>query len=1247
MPFPSPFTVAPVVLSFYSDLRRLKAVAGPFLMTLAILAGVSSVAAQTPAKPELDAKFGKVPLNFEPNRGQVDATVQYLSRGPGYSLFLTSGEAVLQLQDAKAKNSSTLRMALVGSDGKAAVMGKEPLPGKVNYFVGNDSSKWHTGIQTFGKVSYTGVYPGVDLVYYGNQRELEYDFIVAPGADAAKIALKFTGATPVIDKAGDLVLSVQGKDARFHKPVIYQLEGDHRVSVEGSYLLADGKVSFALGAYDHSKALVIDPILSYLTYIGGSTNDFANAIAVDSSGSAYIVGTTYSTDFPVNNAYSATNPHTIGSSGGQGTMFVSKFNPTGTALVYSTYLGSTEYTYGNGIAVDSGGNAYVGGYTTYGTYPTTPGAFQSICGGYAVVPQGATSAVRANGCVGAGQADAGGVLTKLNPAGNALVYSTYLSGNNFNSISAVAVDALGQAYVTGTSNANCGPGPYYPNAANPYVLSCQSWANFPITTGSAQDSTNQAGPTGSNSFAFLSKFNATGTALLYSSILGNAVPTGSVANQPQGSAIAVDANGNAYIGGTANFTLYTTKGAYQAASPSNNGVHGFVAKFDTVGQKIVYSTFVTTADGTSDNVAALAVDASGNAYVAGSTGSAFPTTAGVFQPTTAGGNGTAGFISKLNPTGSALVWSSFLGFAPGSGPSSGGNAYIYGLTLGPDGSVYVVGQTDGGGFPSVNSLFGVGGNTGFVSRISADGTKLLFSTPFGSSDGQFSVPYAVAVDASSNIYIVGKTNSSALPVTAGAFQQKNNTPLNSNVYRTGFVGKIAPTSTTTTALTLPTGTVTAGQSVKLTAKVTGQTGSTGTPTGTVTFLGGTTTLGTGTLDATGKATYTAASLNATTYSITASYAGDTAFAGSVSSAQNLVVTPATPTVILTAPATALVGASVTLSVTVTGTGGSPTGTVVFKDGATILSTVNLASGAASYSTSALTVGTHSITASYSGDSIFAATTTAAQSVVVSLGTATVSLTAPATALLGASVTLATTVTGTGSTPTGTVTFKDGTATLSTATLAGGAASYSTTTLAAGAHSITVSYSGDSNFAAATSLASTVTINVPPSISFAAAPATLTIVHGSSGTVTITGTPVGGYTGTVTFACGTLPSAAACTFSPNSLSFTGASAAQSTTLTFSTTSTTGLLQQPGLFSRTATTIVVALLLMPLGFARRSRRLVRGTLFALLLAVGLVAGLSGCSSTSKTSLTTPAGTYTVPITVTANGVASTLSVSVVVQ
>lgn len=1163
----SPQTLARVCVSVRDVLNvLLSAVRHPALLLVALTTmGVSLSQAAAPPVANIPAThvnrdFGKVPLSFEPNQGQTDPHVQFLSRGQGYALFLTPGEAVLELQKAAGKKAdakglptpSTLRMSLVGANAKAAVSGEDLLPGTANYFIGNDSSKWRTSVPTYKRVAYTGVYPGVDLVYYGNQRELEYDFIVAPGADAAKIALQFTGATPVVDKAGDLVLSVQGEEARFQKPVIYQQDGDRRVSVEGSYQITEGKVGFALGAYDHAKPLVIDPILSYLTYIGGSTNDVVNGLAIDSSGSIYVVARALSADYPLKNAYQSTNAGLIIDTRNSA-IAVSKFNPTGTALVYSTYLNGSNDSQGYGIAVDSSGDAYVAGGTSSSDYPVTAGAFQTLCGSNYIVLPGTHAVVRIPGCGAAGGNS--GVVTKLNPAGTALVYSTFLSGDNFSLITAIAVDAAGQAYVTGFSNSNCGPGPYHPTGPSDFSIGCQSYSNFPITNGSAQDSFNSSdGAAAGNTFSFLTKFNAAGSALLYSSILG-VVGVPPSLQTVKGLAVAVDVSGNAYIGGISSRFLYTTSGAYQTLPGGTSGVRAFAAKFDTVAQKIVYSSFISGTDNTSntnEQVSGIAADAAGNAYLTGLTSQcSFPTTAGAYQtqaryipPIISSCN--AGFVMKLNPTGTAPVWSTFVGNNPAPADD---NTYLNAIALGPDGSVYVAGNIFGYGFPTINPVLTPTNSAypALVARLDPTGSKMLFASLISGSTSSDSIT-GIAVDATGNIYVGGQTNSTTMPVTSGAFQTTNKAANN------GFVAKIAPTATTTTALTLPTGTVTVGQSVKLTAVVTGQAGSTGQPTGTVTFLSGSTTLGTGTLDATATATYTAASLNATTYNITASYAGDTAFSSSVSAVQSLVVLPATPTVTLTAPATALVGASVTLAVTVVGTPGTPTGTV---------------------------------------------------------------------------------------------TFRDGTATLSTATLASGTASFSTTALTVGAHIITVSYAGDSIFAAATSAASTVTINVAPAITFAAQPTSLTVTHGSTGNIVVTGTPVGGYSGTVTFACGTLPAGASCSFAPSSLVFTGNNTAASTTLTFSTVTIVGALRSlPG--RAVWSPVFAGLMLLPLGFVRR-RKLLRGSVSACLVLLGLVIGLGGCSSNSKgpSSITTPVGTYTVPVVVTAGTTVTTVLLSVTVQ
>ncbi len=1130
----------------FSILRRspgyVSLVAGLCVLLTPASAQISQPRANS-AAAQLQAKFGRIPLSFEPNRGQAPAGADFVAHAQGYALALSSRGAVLST-NRPTHAPSTLSMELLNAHNPTG-KGQDILPGTANYFIGNDPSGWQTGLPTYGRVSYEGVYPGIDLVYYGHQRELEYDFVLAPGADAGKIALSFRGASPRIDAAGDLMLA----DARFHKPIVYQMDGARKVFVKGRYTLASNQVHFAVGAYDHSKPLVIDPVLSFLSYIGGSTNDLINGIAVDRTGSAYTIARSFSLDYPLQNAYQSTNLGTADDSRNSA-IAVTKFNAAGTGLVYSTYLaGSPGSALGNGIAVDSGGNAYIAGYTNTNNYPITAGAYQIYCGGgYTPSPGGGFTRNSACG-VGA----TGGVLTKLNATGSALVYSTFLGGSNFNEITAVAVDSAGQAYVTGSSNALCNANPVNPNG-----YSCQAFDNFPNSTPSAPSSVAANG----NNFTFVTKFNSAGSALLYSSVLGTG-PTPYSDGSTVANAITANDAGIATIAGVTDQYFFTTAGSFQPTVNGLAGVHAFVAKFDTVGQSLVYSTFLAGNDATSnvgEQATSIAMDSAGSAYVAGyTTECSFPTTAGAYQTQAAHPAGTstvcnAGFVTKLNAAGSALVWSTFLGNA--TAPNDN-NTRLNALALGSDNSVYVAGQVNGGGYPLLNPIQTQSDYNAkaAITRLNASGSALLFSTTLGSTNAASDLATGIAVDAAGNMYVAGQTNGFTLPVTPGAFQSTNKT-VGGNA-STGFIAKVAPTLTSATTLTLPSGTVTAGQSTILTAKVTGPTGTSTIPTGIVTFFSGSTSLGTAALDATGAATASVV-LNATTYTVTASYPGDNNFSSSVSATQNLVVAPATATVALTAPATAAPGASVTLSVKVAGSSGTPTGTVTFKDGSSILATATLASGSASYTTTSLAAGTHTITASYSGDITFAATNSSAVSL---------------------------------------------------------------------------------------------TISVAPAITFAANPTTLTLTHGTSGTATITGTPVGGYTGNVTFACGVLPASASCSFAPATLTFNGTNTAQSSTLTFSTLGTTAQLER-GPLGKTLAGVAFALMLLPFGTMRlRFSGLRKVYLVPLLLIAATIgiAGLTGCggSTPSSTPATTPPGSYTVPVVVTAGTSASTINLTVTVQ
>jgi hypothetical protein len=410
--------------------------------TLSTGANAAPVAAAAAKSAALAAEYGKLPLSFEANRGQTDSHVKFLSRGNGYALFLTDKAAVLELTKsepskadktksaARANKTDVIRMELAGASQSAQVTGAEQLPGTANYFVGNDSSKWHTNVPTFAKVRYAGVYPGVDLVYYGNQSQLEYDFVVAPKADPKAVQLHFAGAEKLkLAANGDLIVAAKDGEIAFHKPVVYQAVNGQRQPVDGSFtLLARNTVGFTLGSYDRSREVVIDPTLAYSTYLGGSSpsenlgGNAAYDVAVDSAGSAYVTGSTGNASFPVTSGAFQTEARGI---------FIAKFNGAGTALEYSTYLGGTnggDTAYG--IAVDASENAYLTGRACTTDFPVTSGAFQN---------HNRTTL----GC------DA--FVTKLNPDGSALVYSSYLggsagSGNNAaDSASSIAVDASGNA----------------------------------------------------------------------------------------------------------------------------------------------------------------------------------------------------------------------------------------------------------------------------------------------------------------------------------------------------------------------------------------------------------------------------------------------------------------------------------------------------------------------------------------------------------------------------------------------------------------------------------------------------------------------------------------------------------------------------------------------------------------------------------------------------------------------------------
>ncbi|MFY9558656.1 MAG: SBBP repeat-containing protein [Terriglobales bacterium] len=883
--------------------------------------------------------YGKLPLTFEVNQGQTDSRVKFLSRGSRYTLFLTPSEAVLELATGhsqpsrrpgvsgadralgkgEAQQSAVLRVRLTGANPSPVVGGLEELPGKSNYFIGKDPKKWRTNVPTFGKVRYRDVYPGIDLVYYGNQRQLEHDFIVAPGSDPRAIRLKVEGAKKIRLDGGNLVLEVPGGEVRLRKPLVYQELAGERREIAGGYTLErPNRVGFRVASYDTNRPLIIDPVLMYSTYLGGSGLDETRGIAVDASGSAYVTGFTDSPNFPTT---SGTFQTTFAGSGGFPFLccdaFVAKLNPTGSGLVYSTYLGGSGPDSGFGIAVDSSGNAYVTGDTESTTdFPTTSGVFQTAFGGSGFW---------------AGATFGDGFVAKLNPTGSGLVYSTYLGGNGADEAHGIAIDPSGNAYIVGLTRST----------------------NFPSSA--ALQSTLTGFVSG-----FVTKLNASGSGLVYSTYFnGNSSTT---------TGIAADASGNAYVAGSSECSgsLPITSGAYQTTCAGGSD-DNFVVKLNPTGG-LLYSTYLGGSG--SDEPGGIAVDSSGNAYVTGRTDSPnFPMTTGAFQ--TGSGGSTDTFVSKLNSSGTQLLYSTYLG-------GSGGD-YGQAIALNTSGEAYVAGQTASTDFPTTNAVQPVSGgpSDGFLTKLNAAGSAVLYSTYLGGS-GSNDAALGVAVDASGSGYVAGLTNSTDFPMTSGALQASSG-----GGQYDGFVAKIASSSPTSATVTSSANPSMFGQSVTFTAMVTGSGGTpTGmvtfndgtTAIGTGTMSGGQATFNSSSLSV-GSHSITVvyggdSNFSGSTSAVLAQIVNKASTSTAVSSSANPSILNQSVTF------------TATVTVVAPGAG-TPTGTVTFMDGSATLGSGTLNSaGQVTLTTSPLAVNSHSITAVYAGDSNFTGSTSAALSQLV-------------------------------------------------------------------------------------------------------------------------------------------------------------------------------------------------------------------------------------------------------------------------
>ena len=673
--------------------------------------------------------YGNLPLSFEVNKGQTHDDVKFLARSSGYTLFLTGNEAVMRFQNQHKSNEAlTLTLSLKDANPNPKITGLSELPGKTNYFIGKDPEKWRTDIPTYARVKYESIYEGVDLVYYSTKgRQLEYDFVVAPGSDPDQIKVSFSGADQLQLLDGNLVIKHEEQEMQMHKPVVYQEKEGGRELINGQYTLSkEGELGFEIAPYDRTRELVIDPVLAYSTFLGGTGEDTALEIVVSPLGNAYVTGLTTSINFPTEPDGARFGP------GGGSDVFVTKFNAAGNQLLYSTYLGGSNnenfyddlevpgVAYG-GIALDSQGSAYVTGSTRSPDFPHTGGAYQQTLKGLSDT-----------------------FVTKLNPAGNTMLYSTFLGQNGVNAADGgqgIAVDFVGQAYITGHDYSG--------------GLPVNGFANH-----------------SSGCDGYVAKLNPNGSGIIYATYLG-----GDSCNL--GWNIAIDQNQNAFVSGeTASTNFPTTPGAFDTTCGTDGQCNDtglgriadfFITKVDTKlsgPSSLSYSTYLggsgeerVTYNGS------IAVNSAGDLiYVTGLTASTNPADFPLKNPMQPlpGGNADA-FITKFDislPLKSGLnqlVYSTYLG-----GP---GTEIGTGIAADVEGNAYISGSS-GGTFPSTEGQSGCIDPGVFVAKLGPAGEEkfAMCISGLGQDTG-----LDIAIDPSGCAYVTGFTESNNYP-TVKAFQ---------------------------------------------------------------------------------------------------------------------------------------------------------------------------------------------------------------------------------------------------------------------------------------------------------------------------------------------------------------------------------------------------------------------------------------------------------------------------------------------
>jgi hypothetical protein len=694
--------------------------------------GVCILSAQQ-ASIGLDQPSNRLPIVFEPNVGQAPGDALFVARA-AYPIFLQSDRVVLALPDDPQKHdqarqsTSAITLQLIGANRTAHTDGVEQLPGKSNYYIGGNEKGWRSGIPQYAAVTFHSVYPGTDLKYYGKDGQLEYDLVLAPGADPELIKFQAIGTDHIeLDSSNNLLLHVHQATIELHKPNIYQRgdDGNH-LSVAGNFVVSGNVISLHIGNYKKDRQLVIDPVLSYSTLIGANNNTTVLGVAADGSGDTFITGTTYATNYPTVNAFQSKNNGTTN-------IFVTKLNPTGNVILYSTYLGGSSFDNAAAIAVDASGSAYVTGTAASSDFPTTPGAFMTACPGFCNT----------------------GFVSKFLSDGS-MAFSTYTGGSNSPS-HAIAVDGAGEPYIAGTTASNdlpTTPGSFEPVYPGEMCTSCYS--------------------------GYVEKLNSTGTAMVYSTYFG-AVSSISSVPSTAASGIAVDSAGSAYIVG--NTTGIPTQNPIQASYVNGSFLpNAFIAKFSPDGSALEYSTYL---GGNSpyffsyagDFATSVAVDSSGNAHVAGTSSSCdFPLSLNALSTACV----TTEYDQKifalvLNSTGSQLLFSTFL--ASGNTPS---------IAVDAKGNSYVAGNTTSSQFPVLNAIESTSqqsNSTTFVSELDTSG-KLLFSTYFGSTYGASSA--GIALDSKGGIYIAGEGQADfplLNPISSQLIQ---------TTYYTIFASKISP-----------------------------------------------------------------------------------------------------------------------------------------------------------------------------------------------------------------------------------------------------------------------------------------------------------------------------------------------------------------------------------------------------------------------------------------------------------------------